>query len=73
MNSINKINPQLCERCWKIICISYKSCATKNKTKIYFYDARTRGGKIGHDSRTRHDMKLAGYGLRLNEFMPYSG
>jgi len=41
MNSINKINPQLCERCWKIICISYKSCATKNKTKIYFYDART--------------------------------
>ena len=29
--------------------------------------SNSRGGKIGHD------MKLIGYGLRLNRFMSYSG
>ena len=36
----------------------------------------TRDDKIGHDSRTDttwHDMKLASYGLRLNEFVSYLG
>ena len=33
-----------------------------------------RGSKIGHElDTTRHDMKLAGYALRLNGFLSYSG
>ena len=36
-------------------------------------DEVDKGGEIGHDPRTRHNMKLAGYGLRVNGFMSYSG
>ena len=32
-----------------------------------------RGSKIGHDPQTRHNMKLAGYELKLNEFVSYFG
>ena len=33
-----------------------------------------RGSKIGHElDTTRHDTKLAGYALRLNGFLSYSG
>ena len=31
-----------------------------------------RYGNIGHELQTRHDIKLAGYGLRFNGFMSYS-
>ena len=44
----------------------------KNKKKKWKSSMLCRGDKIGHDQQTQHDMKLAGYGLRLNGLVSYS-